>query len=44
MNRIFILVFFCICTYNNSHAQEDLKSLRVITYNIWNGLTGARTA
>jgi len=26
-----------MCTYNKSHAQEDLKSLRVITYNIWNG-------
>ena len=37
MNRIFILAFLCIGFFNKIHAQEDIKSLRVITYNIWNG-------
>ena len=37
MNRIFMLVFLCAFSFNKSIGQEDIKSLRVITYNIWNG-------
>lgn len=37
MKKVFILVLLCVSGYNYTHAQEEINTLRVITYNIWNG-------
>ncbi|MEM9718175.1 MAG: endonuclease/exonuclease/phosphatase family protein [Bacteroidota bacterium] len=37
MRRIFLVAFLSLCYFHASVAQENRKSLRVITYNIWNG-------
>ncbi len=37
MKKVFIWVILCVSGYNYTHAQEEINTLRVITYNIWNG-------
>ena len=37
MSRIFLIVILCFSGMNTTFAQESRKSLKVISYNIWNG-------
>lgn len=37
MHRSFIVTFLCLCFLSKAHTQADIPTLRVITYNIWNG-------
>ena len=37
MIRTLLLILLCASTYSKSRGQETIKSLRVITHNIWNG-------
>ncbi|MBX2877916.1 MAG: endonuclease/exonuclease/phosphatase family protein, partial [Saprospiraceae bacterium] len=37
MSKPYLLLFLCTCFLSTASTQEDTPTLRVITYNIWNG-------